>query len=479
MKPIIIEMKDMSDSTEVYDSRPHPFFAVFIYLVMGMLIVSLIWMYFCKMDIVVKGNGTFTQEEVTEILSSEVTGKIVECNLNEGGYVYKGDLLLSVEHSKEDEQLEVYESNLKEINERISIMNAYIKYLDSDEQAMEQLSDNSYYQELVNRAKLLQMNYEVAEISADSELLQYEQSVKSITNSVNYYQKQKENYVKALENVKTRKNTFAEDDIYFYSMIENYLSSYTAMEEKYYGVDVTEKNVALNNLQMEQIAALEQQINSIDGNIITLNGNLDSAKTQVALSKNGTKNLNKETAILTEKNTIAAEISTYESKKKEYESNVQNLKKKILKCDIKAEADGYVNVITQLEVGEYAQEGMNICQIIPENISMYQADIYISNQDIGKIKEGQEVKFEITTYPSSEYGYFTGVIETLSKDIKVDNNSGSAYYLAKVKCNNTTLTNKKGDAVSIMNGMACQAKVVTDEQSVLEYVLRKIDLLGE
>lgn len=27
-----------------------------------------------------------------------------------------------------------------------------------------------------------------------------------------------------------------------------------------------------------------------------------------------------------------------------------------------------------------------------------------------------------------------------------------------------------------MNGMACQAKIITDEQSVLEFVLRKIDL---
>ena len=31
MKPIIVDMKDMSDSTEVYNSRPNPFFVYFIY----------------------------------------------------------------------------------------------------------------------------------------------------------------------------------------------------------------------------------------------------------------------------------------------------------------------------------------------------------------------------------------------------------------------------------------------------------------
>ena len=29
MKPIIVDMKDMSDSTEVYNSRPNPFFCIF------------------------------------------------------------------------------------------------------------------------------------------------------------------------------------------------------------------------------------------------------------------------------------------------------------------------------------------------------------------------------------------------------------------------------------------------------------------
>lgn len=82
---------------------------------------------------------------------------------------------------------------------------------------------------------------------------------------------------------------------------------------------------------------------------------------------------------------------------------------------------------------------------------------------------------EIPAYPSSEYGYFMGTIDTISKDIKVDQ-LGSAYYVVKVRCVTTTVTNKKGDAGSIKNGMICQAKVVTDEQSVFKYLLEKINL---
>lgn len=59
----------------------------------------------------------------------------------------------------------------------------------------------------------------------------------------------------------------------------------------------------------------------------------------------------------------------------------------------------------------------------------------------------------------------------------MDESSGSAYYLVKVKCEQATFTNKEGKTGSIMNGMACQAKVVVDEENVLEYLLKKIELL--
>lgn len=101
----------------------------------------------------------------------------------------------------------------------------------------------------------------------------------------------------------------------------------------------------------------------------------------------------------------------------------------------------------------------------------------MDNEDIGKLKKGQQVKFEISAYPSSEYGYVTGKIETIAQDIKVDQNSGSAYYPVKVACQNTTLSTKEGKSGKLKNGMACQAKIIVDRKNVLRFLLEKIDLL--
>lgn len=502
MKPIIIDMKEMSDSTEVYESRPHPFFIIFIYLILGLFLTALAWMYFSKIDIVVKSNGTFKMSETAGNVSSSGTGKVLSCDLQEGEHVEEGDLLFTIEHSDADKKLQILEDSLSDINNRLVIMDAYIKYIDGDTKDMESLVDNKYYSEFIDRAKVIHANIDSTKISTDNQISQYQQSVASVNESISYYQNQVASYNQAMSNVKELKNTFGKEDVYFYSLIENYIASYNSTKQQYddkikqfeeqqnkaesslkssFDETIknaqTEKSTALKSLETKEIASLEQTLESVNGTILTLQGNLNSANAQLSTAQNGTGQLSNQTTILTEKNTINNEILTYQSKKKECESNVETMNDNINQCNVKATSSGYISMVAQLEAGYYVQEGTIICQIIPDDADVYYAEVYVSNNDIGKISENQEVKFEIAAYPSSEYGYFTGVIETISKDVKVDQNSGSAYYLAKVRCDKTTLYNKSGDNVSIMNGMACQAKIVTDNQSVLKYVLKKIDLI--
>lgn len=46
-----------------------------------------------------------------------------------------------------------------------------------------------------------------------------------------------------------------------------------------------------------------------------------------------------------------------------------------------------------------------------------------------------------------------------------------------MRSDHMTIKNKEGEEASLVNGMACQAKIVIDEENVLTYLLEKIDLL--
>ena len=65
MKPIIVDLKDISDSTEVYDSKPNRFVPYTIYIICAILAIALIWMYLFRMDIVVKADSAVSYTHLT------------------------------------------------------------------------------------------------------------------------------------------------------------------------------------------------------------------------------------------------------------------------------------------------------------------------------------------------------------------------------------------------------------------------------
>lgn len=57
MKPIIIDMNEMSDSKEVYDSRPNRTLPMFLYTCLALFAVAIVWMCVGTIEVTVKANG--------------------------------------------------------------------------------------------------------------------------------------------------------------------------------------------------------------------------------------------------------------------------------------------------------------------------------------------------------------------------------------------------------------------------------------
>lgn len=551
MKPIIVDMKDMSDSTEVYESKPNRFLVYTIYLILIILVVAVLWMALFKMDIVVKSDGIFRGSNAVYEISSGVTGSVKETYVENGQYVKEGDVLYVLSIDKLSDTILRYQNELEAAKARLEILSAYEKSLEGDKTELKALQNNAYYDEFINRRELLYANVNLSENDTAGQVTLYQGNVDSISGTIAKYNEKIKKLNAAKQCVINRNNTFDASEGIFYSMVSSYLASYnytylqydnqineyqrqideyeeqikkaeTEASKEYepatgdetvssndipnenevnttqsagVTVDVNalkkqrddlitardsvtkEKTQALMNLELQQLTTIEQQISGYNDTILSLETNLTSAKLQLD-AVNGVDNEAKETvAILTEKGNIAAEILTYEDKVKECETYLKSYDIQNDKCIVKANVSGYFYISLKLKTGSFVQEGTAIGTIYPEAESKYYAEIYVENTDIAKIKEGQEVKFEIAAYPSSEYGYFEGTVENIAKDISVDQSTGNAYYLVKVKCENMTLKGKDGEEATLMNGMACQAKIVIDEKNVLTYLLEKIDLM--
>lgn len=547
MKPIIVDMKDMSDSTVVYESRPNPFFVYFIYAILTMVVVAFVWMYFSQIDVVVKSSGMFKGDTYIYEISSEVTGQIVECDVRNGQYVEEGDILCTVEVTSLGETIKFYQNELDNVNDRLEILYAYEKSLGGERDSLEQLKENPYYQEFLNKEQLLYVNIN-SNSNNKEEISAYQGNVDAINASIAQYEVKKSKLEQVKSCIISRFNAFGTDDSYYYSIVNSYLSNYNYTAGQYdikiaeyqkmiaqYDADLneeiisteeteseftesevqeeietsseaslepvsaignitnkeeiqnqkdsaqrqidalhSEKQQALLSLESQQIASVQQQIESINDAMVSLKSSLASAKLQLETAQNSEI---EDIYFLTEKNNIAAEILTYESKRDECENYLKGYDVQNSNCNIKANTSGFFYLQQDVKHGMYIQEGTSIGKIYPEKNTKYYAELYVDNTDVAKLAVGQAVKFEIAAYPSSEYGYFTGKVISISKDITIDQGNGNAYYLVEVSCDSVSVKNENGNEATLMNGMACQAKIVVDEENVLKYLLQKIDLL--
>ncbi|RDU24332.1 HlyD family secretion protein [Anaerosacchariphilus polymeriproducens] len=347
MKPLLMDMNGMSNSKEVYESRPHPFFVLFIYLVLSIIISFLIWAYLCKIDIVIKYNGILKTSEKVLTITNEIEGQIEKVKVNDGDEVKKGDIIYVINHDELATELKDYSKNLSDVEDRLLILNAYLDALNGNINNFQSLQKNVYFDEYKSRFDLITIK---------------------------------------------------------------------------------------------------------------------------------TNPLNSEKERLTEINTIYGELKSYKAKKNDLLKKCAIINKEIKKSTVIAKKDGSVNFKFDIVEGNKIHEGEEPLTIIPK--SKYLIDTFIDNKNIGKIKEGMQVKIEFYSFPVSEYGLISGKIKNISKDIKINDKKSSSYYIAKTTLDNNSLYNKKGKEEKLKVGMNCEVKVITGKKRVLFYILEKINLLN-
>lgn len=501
MKPIILEIEEMSDSTEVYENRPNPVFAGAVYIVGLLLFISILVMSFLKMDVVVSSNGMVQNSETSATITNVIPGVVQEYYMEDGAFVEDGQVLFIVDTKEAKVQKESCEAELKKVKQQIEIMQAYLEELNGNKGALVLCEDNPYYAQYQNRLESIQNNRQAVELEFQGQQNQYETNLKSTENAIANVNAERNNMNQMLDNIKNRRNTFEISESYYYSMVEDYLNGYNAMESEYdtkieelkrlqsqglemenqtetnYQLQIDnlqeEKERELSNLELKTIIGIEQSAYGTEQNLAELESKQSAMQVEWNALNNGQTALSQEQILINEKNTIYSELMACESKKTEYENTIQSLTDSIAKGEVHAQTAGYLNLTTESREGDYLTSGTILGSIVPGQESKYIVQIYINNQDIGKVKEGAAVRYEIPAYPSADYGNFTGEILRISEDLKINQDSGTGYYLAEA----TILFPKELENVELKQGMAVETKVVVEEKSVLAFLLEKIDLI--
>lgn len=155
---------------------------------------------------------------------------------------------------------------------------------------------------------------------------------------------------------------------------------------------------------------------------------------------------------------------------------------------LKAPMDGIVKNIQTTTVGAVIQSGQNILEIVPVQDDML-VEAWVKPSEVAFLKVNQPATVKLTAFDFNKYGGLEGVLEHLSPDTLRDENKphkpGSApvdleegFYRILVRITDTRL-DRHGMHMVPSPGMTATVEIKTGQKTVLEYVLRPLQTMGQ
>ena len=146
---------------------------------------------------------------------------------------------------------------------------------------------------------------------------------------------------------------------------------------------------------------------------------------------------------------------------------------------------GRLDIVAVAE-GKLVQPGTVLLTLVPQD-DILRAEVWVSNQDIGFVRQGQPVKLKLAAFPFQKYGMVEGMVEHVSADAADANTQGQqngageknaraaaplAYRaLVALKAMRIEQDNER---LPLTAGMQASAEILLGTRSVLEYLLSPV-----
>lgn len=165
------------------------------------------------------------------------------------------------------------------------------------------------------------------------------------------------------------------------------------------------------------------------------------------------------------------EANQYRNELKEIQNQKIQLNEQEKLYTVKSQLSGSVQNLTGLQIGTYVYANQKIADISPDTALL--AFCFIKPSDIGLIKKGQHVRFQIDAFNYNQWGMLTGKVVDISDDIFVQDQT--TYFKVKCKFDKNYLQLKNGYKGHIKKGMSFNANFTVTQRSLFQLLYDKVD----
>ncbi len=165
------------------------------------------------------------------------------------------------------------------------------------------------------------------------------------------------------------------------------------------------------------------------------------------------------------------DLARYKLELSQYKQNLSVVNTDATYYLVKAPTSGIIQGINTRYQGGLLQSNETLCTISPEGNII--GECYVSTRDIGLLKVGQQVRYQIEAFDYNYFGVLTGKVATIDNDFTVINNTP----VFKVRCSfdNTQLHLKNGFTGTLKKGLNFQARFIVARRSLWQLLYDKLD----
>lgn len=215
----------------------------------------------------------------------------------------------------------------------------------------------------------------------------------------------------------------------------------------------------------QQKRLLERETNLYNRDAISLLS-LEERQHQLQFEENKLK-------LLTEQqfNSWNRAIDTFSTERDELEAAFSQLSNEKRRYLIRSPVTGTLQNTNGMLERSFVFANQSIGEISPDTTLI--AEVYVPPNEIGFLREGLPVRFQIDAYDHNQWGTASGKIESISTDIRVSENTP----VFKVRCSidQTYLELSNGFKGEIRKGMTFQARFVINRRNLFQLLYDNMD----
>jgi HlyD family type I secretion membrane fusion protein len=425
----------------------------------GMFVVFIISLLFplasvAKYKEVVKAEASIRPAGELRLVQAFTEGQVKDISVKENQPVKKGDVIAIIDDSRLQNKKSQLEGNIQQAKQQLLQINAQITALNSQIDS-ETESINRVVASAESELARRQRDYQDKQVVTVAQVEEAKANVLSAKAALSAAQSKQRRYQRGAAQGAIAQDQLEEATLAVQQQKQAVEAATAKLQQTITALNPTQAEVAIANEQIAQ----------------------ERASGQAALA-----NLKKEKEAL-----IQQQIEVNKQLKSD-QHELQQTQIDLTQTIITAPTNGIVFKLNLRNPSQTVQPGAEIAQIAPNNVpSVVKAAVF--PQDIGKLRSGQKVQMQVSACPYPDYGTLKGTVSQVPQDtIKPENNgltttsnsqestTAKTFYEVTIEPNNLSLGKGKNQC-SIQLGMEGRADIITREETVLKFLLRKAKLM--